>query len=290
MATRSGWPRRDIDNSYVGKLGASAIDTGAIGCPKGYACVLYINGEFYGIGDFLYNSSRKDYNIAKNSPEQIMIIWDGAINIPALTDNGTWVMDSPSKPTAETAACLDRWRDFAQSAQDAFTAAAGTHLDKNNVVDFYVFLSFICAPDCVQKNTTFITWDGTKWFFMPYDLDTTFGLHYAGTSIAYPPDLNLFDNGLAMQVNRTFWKKVRTTFQAEMNARYAELRDNGLFSQRGVLELARDLLGRYTPELMQAEYEKWPNVPSLSITSLDQMMDWTRQRIAYLDTFFSYHQ
>jgi hypothetical protein len=35
MATRSGWPRRDIDNSYVGKLGASAIDTGAIGCPKG---------------------------------------------------------------------------------------------------------------------------------------------------------------------------------------------------------------------------------------------------------------
>ncbi len=59
-----------------------------------------------------------------------MIIWDGAINIPALTDNGTWVMDSPSKPTAETAACLDRWRDFAQSAQDAFTAAAGTHLDK----------------------------------------------------------------------------------------------------------------------------------------------------------------
>ncbi len=91
--------------------------------------------------------------------------------------------------------------------------------------------------------------------FMPYDLDTTFGLHYAGTSIAYPPDLNLFDNGLAMQVNRTFWKKVRTTFRAEMNARYAELRDNGLFSQCGVLELARDLLGRYTPELMQAEYE-----------------------------------
>ena len=57
-----------------------------------------------------------------------------------------------------------------------------------------------------------------------------------------------------------------------------------------MLELARDLLGRYTPELMQAEYEKWPNVPSLSITSLDQIMDWTRQRIEYLDTFFSYHQ
>ena len=192
-----------------------------------------------------------------------MIIWDGAINIPALTDNGTWVMDSPSKPTAETAACLDRWRDFAQSAQDAFTAAAGTHLDKkNNVVDF-LSSSALSAPRTACRRTPRLS-PGTarNGFFMPYDLDTTFGLHYAGTSIAYPPDLNLFDNGLAMQVNRTFWKKVRTTFQAEMNARYAELRDNGLFSQRGVLELARDLLGRYTPELMQAEYEKWPNVPS----------------------------
>ncbi|WP_416261794.1 CotH kinase family protein [Gibbsiella quercinecans] len=289
MATRSGWPKRDIDNSYVGKLGAEAIDTGAIGGPKGYACVLYINGEFYGIGDFLYNSSRKDYNIAKNSPEQIMLIWDGAINIPALTDNGTWVMDSPATPTDETRACLDSWRAFAQSGQDDFTANIGTHLDKNNVVDFYVFLCFICAPDCVQKNTTFITWDGTKWFFMPYDLDTTFGLHYAGTSIAYAPTLNLFDNGLAAQVNRNFWKKVRNAYSVEMNARYAELRDNGLFSQDGVYALARDLLGRYTPELFAAEQAKWPTVPSRTITSLDQIMGWLAQRLDYLDTFFSYN-
>ncbi|KMK28646.1 spore coat protein CotH [Pluralibacter gergoviae] len=288
MSTRRGWPRRDIDNTYVGKVGAEAIDTGAIGAPKGYACVLYINGEFYGVGDFLYNSSRKDYNIAKNSPEQIMLIWDGAINIPELTDNGTWEMDSPSKPTEATAASLDRWRAFAQLGQDDFTAAIGEHLDKNNVVDFYVFLCFICAPDCVQKNTTFITWDGIKWFFMPYDLDTVFGLSWNGASISYPPTLNLFDNSLVMQVNRNFWKKVRTAYLQEMNARYAELRKSGLFSQDGVLNLARDLLGRYTPELMAAEYAKWPDVPSLNITSLDQIMSWTRQRIEYLDTFFSY--
>ncbi len=70
-----------------------------------------------------------------------------------------------------------------------------------------------------------------------------------------------------------------------MSVRYAELRDNGLFSQRGMLELARDLLGRYAPELMQAEYEKWSNVPSMNITSLHQVMDGTRLRIEYLATF-----
>ena len=34
---------------------------------------------------------------------------------------------------------------------------AGTNLDKNNVLDLYVFISFIYVPDCVQKNTTFIS-------------------------------------------------------------------------------------------------------------------------------------
>lgn len=69
MVICSGWLCWDIDNSYVGKLGVSVIDIGVIGCLKGYVCVLYINGEFYGIGDFFYNLLCKDYNIVKNSLE-----------------------------------------------------------------------------------------------------------------------------------------------------------------------------------------------------------------------------
>lgn len=286
--TRKGWPKRDIDNTYVGTVGADAVDDGATGHPTGYACIMYVDGSFYGIGDFMCGKKRKNYRIAKNNSTQILLGFDGAVNIPALPADGTYEVKAPSKPNTQTEDALNLWRSFAQSSQEDFTANRDIHLDKNNIVDFYVFLCFICAPDCTQKNTQFLTWDGVKWYFMPYDLDTTYGLHYAGTSIAYPPTLNLFDNGLVMSVNRTFWKKVLNAYRTEINARYKELRDLGVFSVDMVYNLARDLQSKYTAEMFSAEYAKWPNVPSLQITSLDQILNWTNERIEYLDSFFSY--
>lgn len=286
--TRKGWPKRDIDNTYVGTIGAAAVDDGATGHPTGYPCILYVDGSFYGIGDFMCGKKRSNYRIAKNSPKQILLGFDGAVNIPALPADGTYEVKAPSKPNADTEEALNLWRSFAQSPQADFTANRDIHLDKQNIVDFYVFLCFICAPDCTQKNTQFLTWDGVKWYFMPYDLDTTYGLHYAGTSIAYPPTLNLFDNGLVMSVNRTFWNKVLNAYRTEINARYKELRDLGVFSVEMVYNLARDLQSKYTAEMFAAEYAKWPNVPSLQLTSLDQILNWTKDRIDYLDGFFSY--
>lgn len=166
-----------------------------------------------------------------------MIIWDGVINILVFMDNGIWVMDLFLKFMVEMVVCFDCWWDFVQFVQDVFIVVVGMYLDKNNVVDFYVFFSFICVLDCVQKNIMFIIWDGMKWFFMFYDLDIIFGLYYVGMFIVYLLDLNLFDNGFVMQVNCIFWKKVCIIFQVEMNVCYVELWDNGLFLQCGVLEL-----------------------------------------------------
>ncbi|HCI5707047.1 TPA: CotH kinase family protein, partial [Klebsiella pneumoniae] len=215
--------------------------------------------------------------------------FDGAVNIPALPDDGTWELKAPSKSHDETTAALNAWRAFASSSQADFAANAGTHLDATNIIDFYVFMCVICAPDCVQKNTQFLTWDGIKWYFMPYDLDTVFGLRWDGKEISYAPTLNLFDNGLVMGANRTFWNKVRTAWLTEMNARYAELRTAGVFSVDTVYTLARDLMSRYSEEMFAAEYAKWPTVPSLNVTSLDQILTWLDARLNYLDTFFSYN-
>ncbi|CAM7887678.1 TPA: CotH kinase family protein [Klebsiella pneumoniae] len=289
VETRRSWPKREIDNTYIGKTGAAAVDTGATGHPKGYACITYLNGDFYGIGDLMIGKKRKNYNIAKNEATQILIGFDGAVNIPALPDDGTWELKAPSKSHDETTAALNAWRAFASSSQADFAANASAHLDATNIIDFYVFMCVICAPDCVQKNTQFLTWDGVKWYFMPYDLDTVFGLRWDGKEISYAPTLNLFDNGLVMGANRTFWNKVRTTWLTEMNARYAELRTAGVFSVDTVYTLAHDLMSRYSEEMFAAEYAKWPTVPSLNVTSLDQILTWLDARLNYLDTFFSYN-
>nr|VXZ92035.1 Uncharacterised protein [Klebsiella pneumoniae] len=51
-ASRPGYPKYDIDATYVGKKGKDGFPTGATAVPAGYPCVMHINGEFYGIGTF----------------------------------------------------------------------------------------------------------------------------------------------------------------------------------------------------------------------------------------------
>ncbi|MGK2425324.1 CotH kinase family protein, partial [Klebsiella pneumoniae] len=63
MASRDGWPKRDIDNYYVGKTGLDEMDTRATGYPVGYPCVMYINGDFYGTGALAIGKKKENYNI-----------------------------------------------------------------------------------------------------------------------------------------------------------------------------------------------------------------------------------
>ncbi|HGS6463518.1 TPA: spore coat protein CotH, partial [Klebsiella pneumoniae] len=86
---------------------------------------------------------RKNYNIAKNEATQILIGFDGAVNIPALPDDGTWELKAPSKSHVETTTALNTWRAFASSPLADFTANASTHLDATNIIDFYVFMCVI---------------------------------------------------------------------------------------------------------------------------------------------------
>ncbi|EMG1073965.1 CotH kinase family protein, partial [Klebsiella pneumoniae] len=87
MASRDGWPKRDIDNYYVGKTGLDEMDTRATGYPVGYPCVMYINGDFYGIGALAIGKKRENYNISKNKAKQIMIVMGGWKSITTMYDN-----------------------------------------------------------------------------------------------------------------------------------------------------------------------------------------------------------
>ncbi|EPJ1665049.1 CotH kinase family protein [Klebsiella pneumoniae] len=292
MASRDGWPKRDIDNYYVGKTGLDEMDTRATGYPVGYPCVMYINGDFYGIGALAIGKKRENYNIPKNKAEQIMIVMGGWKPITSMYDNAhvtgsdTIEIKAPKTVSEETLGYLQTWDAFANLAQADFTQQAPEHLDTRNVVDFYLLLAAVGATDLFAgdkaKNAIFYTWDGTKWYFGPYDLDTTYGLHFNGTQISYAADsAPKTDSG-------TFWKKILVTYADELAARYAELRDKDIFSVNCLYDIAAGLSSKYTHELDKAEINKWPTKPSLTVTSRDQIFGWFNDRLAYLDNKFNY--
>ena len=288
MQSRASWPQRDIDNFYVGKTGLDAIDTGAIGHPIGWPCVVYFNDEFYGIGDFQIGKKRANYNIPKNSPLMIQMEPDGQnIDITDWT-NAAYEMKAPSKPNSDTAAAMLAWDTFAQSAQADFTANIATYTNKQNIIDYYLLVQFLAATDCVGANFNFVTWDGTRWYFMPYDLDSVYGLEVNGTVILNTVNKSMTEFSRPRQPSKDFWKKVEIAYATDINTRYAQLRDAGIFTVKNVLKNIHRLNDKYTADLFKAEYSKWPALPSVNITSIGQIASWVQARLVFLDTKFSY--
>ncbi|MFP1534485.1 CotH kinase family protein [Klebsiella quasipneumoniae] len=287
--TRDTWPRREVDHYYVGKTGLAAVDTGATGIPKGYPCIVYINSEFYGIGGLMIGKKKANYNIAKNVPEQIYLEFQNCdIRTINISNPDICEVTAPSNVTATVNGYLDVWRTFAQLPQSEFSAALPEHMDKMNASDYYILMMFLCAVDCFNKNMLFMTWDAQKWFCMPYDLDTTFGLNASGRAIAYGPTLNPITQGFTLPGNKEFWAKVYTAIGSDINARYAQLRNSGVLSVGNVSRIMTDLQSKYTIDMFEREFTKWTGLPSKDITSNDQLLSWLTQRMVWLDQYFSY--
>ncbi|QKT99328.1 CotH kinase family protein [Acinetobacter lwoffii] len=295
MLTRNVFPLRDIDNSYVGKTGLNAQDTSATGHPILYPALLRVNGAFYGIGSLGLGKKRQNYNISKNVATEILI---GANNWADIKVLDYTTLDSVGDPTyfevkapstvSKAATYIENFRLFANMSLADFTTNISTYLDKQNIIDFYIFCDFLKTADLINgdtfKNLQICSWTGTKFFFMPYDLDTVFGLHWAGTSIAVPPNTPMMPT-----TDATLFGKVYLIYKTDIEARYAQLRKLNVLTINNIYQQSRALTSQYSNEMFSAELARWNSAqPSLNITSLEQILNWTAQRLVFLDTKFNY--
>lgn len=277
--SRKGYPKWDIDNFYVGKSGADAVSTGATASPAQFPATCNINGAFYGIGSITYTKKRINYNISKNKPKEILIDFAGITPLDVM-DATIIEVKCPSKPTSVTTDAMDRWRKFAQSSSDNIASNWSSYMDKQNIIDYYLFVDFFCGADVTTKNMMFYSWDAKIWRIGAYDLDMAYGLDFDGTTNRFYPTLDVLSYD-------SFWPKIRTAFKSDIEARYAELRKLGIFTLDHAYTEMSKLFSYYPTELLTAEYTKW-NPPSLSNTTFPIMMDWIKQRLVFLDDKHSY--
>ena len=289
-ASRTGYPRLEVEKPYIGKTGKDALQNGANGVPRLYPALLYINDEFYGIGSFGTAKKRGNYNIAKNKPKEILIGMDGWNDITNLEVNNPtlYELKAPSSPTVDTFNAISNWNTFAQLSDTNFATQAVNYLDKQNVIDFMIFAEFVKCGDVVglnsAKNFQFISYDGKRFMLMPYDMDTVFGLEWTG-AVVYDDTTG---SQLVFNSSGSFWRKVKLTYNADIKARYKQLRDSKIISVENIYNLSTDLSSKYPKDVYDLELGRWPVRPSLNITSLEQILTWTKKRIAFLDTYFNY--
>lgn len=278
IQNRVGYPKRENEvayaQSYTEQIGR--FDSGALTHVDGIPAELYINEVFYGIGNFNLGKKRENYDLVSSNQNHIQLSAEVHVNLNAYSVDD-WEIRNPKTPDANFLSKINPW--FASNALSgqAFKDAFENHHDLKNAIDFFLLSEFIQSPDMYDKNFILTSWDGVKFYFLPYDMDTTFGLQWDGRS---------FTGHTSSIKAISFWNKFYSAYSIEIKARYLDLKNKGVFTLDNVYRKA-DLFNKtFGLELFKKEQDKWIIIPSNSTiyTGFPQIYEWTKNRIIWLDS------
>ncbi len=251
--------------------------------PDGFPCMMFLNGEFWGICTWQLAKHRR--NMAQEKHNALHIHLDGNMNETNFWfdnlkwsafevrnpkglydmegnayDEGDELIDSSSPYYSRPGDSQEVRQAKQRSAQvkqavialtrrvgevanlkqsgasaEEIRAAIARHFDVTSMVNYLVFSTVISNYDGFAKNWQWLTYDGGEtWHVAPYDLDCTFGNYHEGT-LVFPARFSYSDSDYRFKISRRgiatwFWDY----YKDEIRARYAELRDCGVFSPKNI--------------------------------------------------------
>ena len=307
VESRIGFPKNEVDlvNMINPDLTAESYSgfnyqpTGAVGHVDGFPAVVYINNAFYGIGTLNIGKKRDSYNLKKDSQKHIQLEPLGGVDYFDMTIE-EFEIRRPATWGNDANASFERFRSFLQMSQaDMVTAGIDNYLNRKNMMDFIILMQVCHLWDHLYKNTLYTTWDGLIWSFMPYDLDTIWGLkadghYFAEDGSQYIPPTSLFIPNSVNNSNTGTIAKFRKIYGADLDARYAALRKAKIIDVDNIVNLCEEITRKFPLQLLDAENKKW-NTGSTSIYtslqqtgSLYQINKWLSIHIPVCDTYFNY--
>lgn len=158
-------------------------------------------------------------------------------------------------PANISQATVDRFNELyqvANASEDNYLKLEQQYIDLPSAIDYLVFSFAINNIDGLRKNIFYLSKDGSKWTLMPYDLDTSWGTLWDGTSTDQTADFNqrLIDSQNQLLIN------IFNHHKQEVIDRYKELRQNVL-STANVLTLFNQWFDSIGEKNYQANDQIW---------------------------------
>lgn len=265
------------------------------GAVDGFPVKLYANGEYQGIYTMNIPKDAWMANMDEDNPNHIVLcaetntdgvfgetpcnfraLWDGV-------DENHWSVEVGANSDAvknSLNALISCVRD---TDDDTFMATIGNYLDVQSAIDYFIHQYVICGLDGLAKNMLLYTYDGTKWFCGAYDMDSTFGLWWNGTSFVSakyrcPEDYQ--------ERYSLLWERITNLYSEEITARYNELRTT-VYSYANMVTRFERFTDTITRDLYTEDTEVYPNIPSADTNNINQIRGYIRDRLEYCDSRLS---
>ena len=287
------------DNESINDLSLQK-DTGAKCIPDAFPCVVYLNGDFYGIFNWALKKHRDNYHLNKSSETNIHI--DGGYqsfltpmnwklveirnpkglltNVP--TDDGFEAYDGDSpkellgadtegydsnnkkhKLSAQVKKSILEFNSLAREL-NAMTNENGGEVFLNKHYDIENLIDFYVLQYVLADEDIAYNW---QW--ITYDGIKWFVCDYDkdrtfGQFFNCPGTrpANQMLNAVDVSSNNYPFKYIYTYHKSEIKQRYNELKELGLFTPKHLIDLVKNWFDRYSVEDIKLEYKKWNESPS----------------------------
>ena len=167
------------------------------------------------------------------------------------------------------------------SEKEEFKASIWSRMDKQNVMDYFIFVNLIRATDNLGKNFYLARRDSSSlYYFVPWDLDGVLGTIQDGKRI--PTTDDILSNGLFDRL----LKDNPQEFKKDLKNRWKYLRES-IFKTSHLENRIASLHQKLKNEnIYERELATWPSDKSLE-DHYEYMDNWLKKRLIYLDSYFS---
>lgn len=302
VQSRDEFPQYEVDNAWLGNNNmVDGIQTGAKGFPPSHPIHVEVNDRHYGISMLILGHEPDNFNINKDNPKHVYMEFDARGGEDStkswekfsIDGVGRWINSyhpEDNEFTENQLAAIGALSEVINGTQDNFEEKFTKHFDKSNMIDYLLFLEMIYDWDATAQDAEMITYDLEKWYILPWDKDTTFGMFWDESGIIEGSATKLLIDYESEHVTQKPWYKTYHAFTPEVEARYAQLRDENIFSVQNLHELTGEITKKIPKEIWQAEQHRWEEEsrPSLDETSTSQIISWFEERLEMLDKHFNY--
>lgn len=268
---------------------------GTYGAVDGFPIAVYINDQYWGL--YTFNIPKDDWmaKMPKKSKDKYAIIdtiWtpqgaflketnlkDDQMELQfCSTKDTTWAKDSVNE--------LIRAVIASYNSVDDFNKAVSPLLDIDSAIDYYIFSVLVDNDDGIFRNYLLQTFDGKKWYFAAYDLDSIFGR---------TPD---FLEHMPAKSDTNDWRDHGVTFENVTNAnrlmyqlwkfykdeilKRTKVLVDGVMSDSAVDTAFVDFVRHIPLKAFDAELDVWPYTPNTSVDNVNRIGRWYMQRVAWL--------
>ena len=275
-------------------------ETPNLGQMDGYPIEVYLDNGFYGL--FTINLKKDEKALGLDSSKTTDEAVSTEMADHAFRDNkslwsgglmGTEIHDQASDTLKNN---WDKFVAFVQKSTDSeFKSGIRNYIDLPSAINTYLFGVLSREYDFQCRSILYLTWDEGKTFFVnPYDLDSTWGLEWNGSAINADHDwFDFGDDGMhpglaiTQAAGNLLWDKLYRLFKPELKKQYFYLR-NSVWSNSNIINAFKKFINDIPAAEYKREQETWSAIPSIKLTSFQQIQSEVIQRGRVVDNFMSH--